>query len=75
MNESKHIKKVFQSDVNFLLLQLNKINAIQVQEQLKKYKILIKNCSSCDFLDDSYVRIAVNNEKTILLLKDALNSI
>lgn len=75
LNESKHIKKVFQSDVNFLLLQLNNINAIQVQEQLKKYKILIKNCSSFDFLDDSYVRIAVNNEKTILLLKDALNSI
>jgi threonine-phosphate decarboxylase len=71
------IQKVFPSNTNFLLIKLKNLNANIFQNHLKKYKIMIRDCSNFDFLDNSYVRIAVKNEKSIKTLKiafDDLNS-
>ena len=67
----KFIQTVYHSDANFYLVKLININATILQEHLKNYKIMIRDCSNFDFLDDSYVRIAVKDEKSIILLKKA----
>lgn len=69
------IEKVYKSDANFLLIKLKDIKAQEFQKALKKDKIMIRNCSNFDFLDNSYVRVAVKNKKSIKSLKNALNRI
>ena len=68
------IQKVLPSNSNFLLIKLKNTNANILQNHLKKYKIMIRDCSNFDFLDDTYVRIAVKNEKSIQTLKKALDT-
>ena len=75
LEESKIIQKVFLSDANFILIKLKDINAEDLQAYLLKYKILIRNCSNFDGLDNSYVRIAVKSIKYIKKLKEALDNI
>jgi len=75
LEESKIVKKVFLSDANFILIKLKDINAEDLQEYLKKYKIMIRNCSNFDGLDNSFIRVAVKSEKYIKKLKEALDNI
>ena len=75
LNESSLFSKVFETNANFMLAQLKNMTATQLQEKLLPYKILIRDCSNFDFLDSSYVRIAVKSEKNLKQLQLALISI
>jgi len=75
LRESSLFLKVFDSNANFILAQLKNMTASQFQEKLLPYKILIRDCSNFDFLDSSYVRIAVKSEKNLKQLQLALISI
>lgn len=66
------IEKIYSSDVNFLLLKLKGIEAQELQESLKPYRILIRDCSNFDFLDSSYIRVAIKSRESIKRLEDAL---
>jgi len=66
------IEKIYSSDVNFLLLKLKEIEAQELQESLKPYRILIRDCSNFDFLDSSYIRVAIKSRESIKRLEDAL---
>jgi threonine-phosphate decarboxylase len=67
-----NVEQIFPSSANFVMVKLKNINAISFQQQLIPYKIMIRNCSNFDFLDNSYVRIAVKNMKALKQLKEAL---
>lgn len=69
------IKKIYESDSNFLLIQLTNFTASELQEKILKEKIMIRDCSNFDFLDNSFVRIAVKSKKAIKTLKKALDKI
>jgi len=75
LETSSLFSEVFDSNANFILAKLKNINAEQFQDKLKKYKIMIRNCENFDFLDDSYVRIAVKSEKSLKHFNEALVSI
>lgn len=75
LKEFKYTNHIFDSSANFVLIQLKTITASQFQEFLKPYKIMIRDCSNFDFLDESFVRIAVKSSKSIERLKEALGSI
>lgn len=75
LNESNLFSKVFNSNANFILAKLKKLTATQLQDELQKYKILIRDCSNFDFLDSSYVRFAVKSSENMLKLKAALDGI
>ena len=64
--------KIYQSDANFFLIKLKTINSTILQEYLKKYKIMIRDCSNFDFLDYTYARIAVKDINSINTLNKAL---
>ena len=54
------------------MVQLKGIDAQGFQELLKPYKIMVRDCSNFDFLDSSFVRIAVKGQKHLGALEDAL---
>ncbi len=73
LKRSPFIEHIYKSDVNFFLIKLkHPFNAKKFQSLCDKENILIRDCSNFDFLDDSYVRIAVKGKKETKALKRAL---
>ena len=75
LKEFKYTNHIFDSHANFVLVQLKNIKAQELQNLLKPYKIMIRDCSNFDFLDDEFVRIAVKSTKNLDKFKEALDSI
>ena len=71
--KSSLFEEVFQSKANLILAKLKNQTAKELQDKLKKHKILIRDCGNFDFLDSSFVRFAVKDKKSIEKLKVALN--
>ncbi len=72
LKSSKYIKKIYESDANFFLLKLKKLDAKKLQKKCNKQKILIRNCENFDFLDDKHVRFAVRSKKDVKKLAKVL---
>ena len=68
-------EEVFPSSANFVMVKLKNSDAETFQSQLIPYKIMIRNCSNFDFLDHSYIRIAVKDMPSLNTLKEALCTI
>ena len=75
LKDFKYTNHIVQSSANYILFELKTINAQKFQELLKPYKIMIRDCSNFDFLDDNYVRVAVKSKKDLDKLKRALSCI
>jgi threonine-phosphate decarboxylase len=75
LENSKIVESIYQSSANYILCKLQGITASQLQDKLKVYKIMIRDCSNFDYLDSSYVRIAVKSSTSIQILKKALDEI
>lgn len=75
LESSSLIKKVYESIANYFLVELDTLEAKEFQELLLPYKILIRDCSNFDFLDERYVRIAVKDLNAIKTLQRALSEI
>ncbi len=75
LKEFKYTQFVFNSSANFVLMQLKTINSKQFQELLKPYKIMVRDCSNFDFLDESFVRVAVKSKKDLEKLEMSLKKI
>ncbi len=71
LRQSRYIDKIYSSSVNFLLVKLN-IDAKEFQKLLIPYKIMVRDCSNFDFLDSSFVRIAVKDDFSIERLRGAI---
>jgi len=68
LKKSNLFSKIFKSKANFILAKLKDIKSQQLQEKLKPYKIMVRDCSNFDFLNDNYVRFAVKNKKKLKIL-------
>jgi threonine-phosphate decarboxylase len=75
LHDSNLFEKVYDSKANYMMAKLKNIDAITLQNHLKRYKIMIRDCSNFDFLDSSYIRVAVKSEQNIMILKKALKSV
>lgn len=72
LKESNLFETIFDSCTNFYLAKLKNLSASNLQRKLSEYRILIRNCSNFDFLDESFVRFAVKSKKDLKILKKAL---
>jgi threonine-phosphate decarboxylase len=72
LKKSNLIEKVYPSSANFVLVKLKDITATAFQERLKKDKIMVRNCANFEFLDDSFVRIAVKEIRLLKILQNLL---
>ena len=75
LSGSPFIKKIFHSDANFLLCQLQEIDASTFQERLKPHKIMVRNCANFQGLDADFVRVAVKERALLQAFDVALHSI
>jgi len=75
LEDSSLFEKVFDTYANYFLVQVKDIKSYEFQELLKPYKIMIRDCSNFDFLDDRYVRIAVKDISTIKIFEKVLKEI
>ncbi|PLY11311.1 MAG: aminotransferase class I/II [Arcobacter sp.] len=66
------IKKIYKSEANYLLLELKDYKAKTFQKKLIPYKIMIRDCSNFDFLNDSFVRVAIKDKKAMKSFIEAL---
>ncbi len=67
-----YIDEVYPSSANFILVRLKDIKAKEFQKILIPYKIMVRDCFNFDFLDNSFVRIAIKDKNAIEKLKEAL---
>ncbi|MDD5228489.1 MAG: aminotransferase class I/II-fold pyridoxal phosphate-dependent enzyme [Methylococcales bacterium] len=72
--DSKLFEKIYEGSANFVLARL-KSDEFDLQKELARFKILIRNCDSFDFLDSKDVRFAVKSETNIQKLAHALASV
>jgi threonine-phosphate decarboxylase len=75
LKESDLIEEIYESSANYLLVKLSNLNAKEFQEKLKPYKIMVRNCSNFDYLDDRFTRIAVKSSSANEILQRALKEI
>lgn len=74
LSQFKGISTIYESHANYVLIELDKLTAQELQAHLKEYKIMVRDCSNFDFLTKYHVRIAVKSKKSIKALKKALQS-
>jgi threonine-phosphate decarboxylase len=72
---SSFVEEISTSSANYILVKLKDIKAKEFQERLKPYKIMVRDCSNFDYLDDRFVRIAVKSSNANDSLKRALKHI
>jgi threonine-phosphate decarboxylase len=75
LENSPFFEEVFTSDANFFLVRLASMNARELQEKLIPYRIMVRDCSNFDFLDERTVRIAVKDIKALMRFEEALCSL
>jgi len=69
--------KVAPPSANFILFQVNQegITANYINEELKKYNMIVRNCDSYVGLTNHWVRIAIKDHDTNIKLVDKLTDI
>ena len=75
LKSSALVEEISTSSANYILVKLKDIKAHEFQERLKPYKIMVRDCSNFDYLDERFVRIAVKSSSANESLKRALNHI
>lgn len=68
---------VYSPSANFILFQVNQegITANYINEELKKYNMIVRNCDSYVGLTNHWVRIAIKDHDTNIKLVDKLTDI
>ena len=67
--------QVIKSESNFLLIKLMEISGTELYNKLLEKGFLIRRCENFNFLDDSYVRIAIKDKKSNKNFIKAINKI
>ncbi|MDP3301889.1 MAG: aminotransferase class I/II-fold pyridoxal phosphate-dependent enzyme [Sulfuricurvum sp.] len=73
LDNSPIFERVLDSDANFFLVRLASISTREFQEKLLPHRIMVRDCSNFDFLDERYVRIAVKSVSDLKWFERALN--
>jgi len=74
LENAPEIVRVYPSHANYLLVKLSTLTAHAFQAKLTPYRILVRNCANFDGLDDSYIRIAIKDAKSVAQLTKALHA-
>jgi threonine-phosphate decarboxylase len=72
LEKSPLFEKGFESDANFFLVRLSHMNAKEFQDRLIPHRIMVRDCSNFDFLDEQFVRIAVKSIAELKRFEEAI---
>ncbi len=73
LKDSGLFSKVYKSDANFILTRSPM--AQKIHQALLEQKILVRDCSNFEGLDQRYLRFGVKNKKALQQLRKALNAL
>ncbi len=73
--DSNLFEKIYDCSANFVLGHLQTIDGENLQTELARFRILVRNCESFDDLDNQDVRFAVKSKTHIEQLAHALETI
>ena len=71
LSKNKNLK-VYRSECNFLLIKLLTTTSQEIQTKLLEKNILVRDASNFQFLDESYIRVAVKDREKNLKLIESL---
>ena len=71
LSKNKNLK-VYRSECNFLLIKLLTKTSQEIQTKLLEKNILVRDASNFQFLDESYIRVAVKDREKNLKLIESL---
>lgn len=71
LSKNKNLK-VYKSECNFLLIKLLTTTSQEIQARLLEKNILVRDASNFQFLDESYIRVAVKDREKNLKLIESL---
>lgn len=71
LSKNKNLK-VYKSECNFLLIKLLTTTSQEIQTKLLEKNILVRDASNFQFLDESYIRVAVKDREKNLKLIESL---
>ena len=72
LNNSSLIEYLYPSSSNFILVKLKNMDAKAFQKRLMPHKIMVRECSNFDFLDNTFVRIAIKDSMSLKILENLL---
>jgi threonine-phosphate decarboxylase len=72
LDHSPLFEEVWKSDANFFLVRLAHMNAREFQDRLIPHRIMVRDCSNFDFLDEQFVRIAVKSIAELKRFEEAI---
>ena len=75
INATRSFKCAMPSRANFVLVKSARLDSAQVRAKLLRKKILVRDCSSFEGLDDSFIRVAVRGRRENEALIRALESL
>ncbi len=64
------VGKIYPSQANYILIELDTLTANELQQMLTPHKVLIRNCQNFDGLSDHHVRIAVKEREKLSALAE-----
>jgi len=73
LEESNLFDEIVQSDANFILTHTNR--GKELFEHLLQHNILVRTCESFEYLDANWLRFAVKDEASQILLKEAFDAL
>jgi len=74
LKKSPLIKRIYPSEANFVLVELQGITAEELQERLTPYRVMVRNCENFDTLGKYHVRIALKELKKLQPLKEVFHA-
>ncbi len=74
LNNSRYIKTIYPSSVNYILTELKEITAKELQEKLMPHKVMVRPCENFDGLGAYHVRIAIKSITDLEKLKEVLDA-
>jgi len=74
LQQSPLIKRIYPSEANFVLVELQGITAEELQERLIPYRVMVRNCENFDGLRKYHVRIALKEIEKLQRLKEVFHA-
>ena len=74
LKEFSFIEKSYNSSSNFIMIRVQKNISFELQEHLKKSKIMVRNCHNFKFLSPEHLRIAIKEIHSMQIFIQALES-
>lgn len=67
--------KVYKTDTNFILIKLRKINSKELRKLMIAEGIVVRDASNFVYLDDRFIRLAVKDRETNIVVIDKLKKV